>query len=197
MNGSVMRLADFNKADFTALASFTSEASLLTGVSPEANNRPPIPAMSFSPGNGGWGRRYIIEAMGTFGVTGTPTYLFQVRLGTSTTWSASDTSVLQSAAITCGSGVSNQQWRLKGKIYCRTPGMGTGNCTIVCEGYVESTGFASPYRYYMAPSNGALQTLTATIDGALTQYVGLSVTCSASSASNTITCKGLEWYEVN
>ena len=200
MYGTVSRLLYTNKADFTAKASFTTEASILVGVSPEANNRPIFPAGIFSIEQGGWGKAFRIEAAGTFGVLAatTPTYTFQLRLGTSTTWSASDTSILQSAAITTIVGVSNQQWRLVGNIICRTPGSGTGNCTLTCDGEVWCpTGFASPEHYCMAPSSGALATWTATLDGALSQYLGLSITCSSSDAANTITCKRLQVFELN
>lgn len=201
MYGTVSRLLYTNKADFTAKASFTTEASVLVGVSPEANNRPVFPAGIFSIEQGGWGKAFRIEAAGVLGWlnASTPTYLFQLRLGTSTTWSASDTSILQTAAMSVFSstGQSNVQWRLVGNIICRTPGLGTGNCTLTCDGEFWSAGVADPYTYPMAPSNGAFGTWTATIDGGLTQYLGLSVTCSASDASNTLTVKRLQVFELN
>jgi len=133
-----------------------------------------------------------IEAWGIVACTGTPTYTFSVRLGTSSTWSASDTSVASSTAITMQSGVSNQHWYLQALLLCTSPGIGTGGLTLQAQGFVHSPGgFAAPYMYALAPSIGSPATWTTTIDGSLPQYIGLSVACSASSASNTITCKRL------
>lgn len=176
-----------NTADHTALSSFTSEASLLAGT----NLIPALPPFYFDQMNGGRGKVLRFKASGVLGSTGTPTYLFKVRLGT--TAGASDLSgtlLAQTAAITTGSGVSTKRWELNLDIICRTPGSGTNNCTLSCSGVVRSMGgFASPFEYATSPGGGESGTWTATINSDLTQYLNLSVVCSASDASNTITCK--------
>ena len=172
-----------NFADQTTLASFTSEASLLAGT----NRQAPLPRGVF----GKQGKAFRITAAGVLSCTGTPTYLFTNRIGS--TIGASDltgTAVGVSAAITCQSGISNQGWSLILDIVCRTPGQGANNTTLSCFGWVKSPGgFASPFEYMLTPGGGASATWTATVNNAVDLYPNLSVTCSVSSASNTITCK--------
>lgn len=177
-----------NLADHTALASFTSEASLLAGTNAQCvfppgfffeNNRP--------------GRTLFVYASGIVACTATPTYTFSLRIG-STVGSAhlGGTLVLASAAITCASGISDKRWELCGRIVCRTPGLSTSNTTLSASGFVISTGgFASPYQYALSPGGGESATWTSTLDASVQQYLNLSVACSASSASNTIRCKEL------
>jgi hypothetical protein len=179
-----------NVADFTAQASFTSEASLLTGP----NQQPTFLAGTWAD-YAAVGKVVRITAEGIVGSTGTPTYLFQLRLGT--TQGATDltgSSIGVSDAITTASGISNQWWKLDVGLTCTVAGQGANNVTLKCSGSIRSpSGFAAPYEYILTPTDPPTATWTAaTINGAATQYFNLSVTCSASSASNTITCKKLE-----
>ncbi len=81
---------------------------------------------------------------------------------------------------------------------CRTVGTGTGNSTLSGAGYVQSPGgFASPFVYPLEPTTPDTATWTQTFDNSLTYFINLSVTWSASSASNTITCKALRMYGWN
>ncbi len=176
-----------NRADFTALASSAAEGSLLGG-----NLQPVIPALHFH-GPASIGRGISILARGVLGTTGTPTITFQVRLG-ETAGSAylSGGSVGVSAAITTASGVTNKWWELRLDLICTVQGIGTGNATLAGSGYVMSpAGFAAPYIYPLEPTTPDTATWTQTFNAAVTQYVNLSATWSASSASNTITCKQL------
>lgn len=182
-----------NRADFTALSSFTAEASLLAGQ----NQQPWIPA-GFFDGPKGFGRIITIRAAGVLGSTGTPTYTFQARLST-TVGSAtlSGSSVGVSAAITTGSGVTDKMWNLELNLTCNTPGQGTGNTTLSAYGFVQSAGFAAPYVYPLEVTTPDTATWTQTLDATLTYYFNLSVTCSASSGSNAIRCKSLQAYSWN
>jgi hypothetical protein len=175
-----------NVSDYTAVASTASEASLLAGV----NEQPIIPGGFFIQPNNV--RRMIsLVARGVLSTTGTPTIIFQARMGT-TSGSAtlSGTSVGVSAAITTASGITNKYFELRLDLTCRTPGIGTGNMTLFGAGYVKSPGgFASPFEYAIEPTTPDTATWTSTFDGSLAQYINLSVTWSASSASNTITLK--------
>jgi hypothetical protein len=197
LTGTWTELFFCETADHTALASSAAEGSLLAGT----NLQPVIPANFFAPGGSGAGRlRAIrIEAAGILGTTGTPTITFQLRSGT--TQGSSDlsgASIGVSAAITTGSGVSNKQWGLVMDLSCRTAGMGTNNTTLSGSGWVWSpTGFASPFWYPLQITTPDTATWTATINGALTQYLNLSATWSASSASNTATCKLLRVSGLN
>lgn len=184
-----------NTADHTAVASTASEASLLAGT----NRQPVIPSIFFNTGGLGYGKVISLLARGVFSNTGTPTTIFQVRLGTTSGSSyLSGTSVAVSAAITGSSGITNKWWELRLDLCCRTPGIGTGNTTLSGSGYVASpSGFASPFVYALEPTTPDTATWTSTIDASLTQYLNVSMTWSASSASNTITCKELYLFGMN
>jgi hypothetical protein len=177
-----------NNQDFSAFASSASEGSLLSGV----NDQPVIPAFFFL-NRQGRSRAISLLARGVLGTTGTPTIIFQVRIGsTAGSSTLTGTSVGVSAAITTGNGVTNKWWELRLDLVCTTPGIGTGNCTLAGSGYVQSpTGFASPFVYPLEPTTPDTATWTNTIDAGVSNYVNLSVTWSASSASNTITLKQL------
>lgn len=183
-----------NRADYTALASFTSEASLLAGG---GSVQPVLQAFFFDSTKVGRAARLLCR--GVLGTTGTPTYTFQVRLGT-TSGSAflSGTSVGVSVAITTASGVTAQLWELVLDLTCTSPGIGSGNTTLSCAGYVMSGGgFASPFWYALEPTTPPTATWTATVDSSVNQYFNVSVTSSASSASNTLTVKQLQLHGLN
>jgi hypothetical protein len=182
-----------NRADFTAFNTSSSEGSIITS---SVGDQPAIPALYFA---GRERRSILIEASGIIGTTSTPTIIFQVRLGTTAGGSyLSGTSVGVTAAITTSSGVSNKLWRLRLQLTCNTPGIGTGNATLSGAGTVWSGGgFASPFEYAIEPTTPDTATWTSTIDAGLTQYLNLSATFSASSASNTITTKNLSVWGLN
>lgn len=180
-----------NPADYTAKATFTAEASLLAGV----KIQPYIRAHAFD-SNDGYGKRYRLEASGVLGTTGTPTYIFQVRLGpTVGPASLAGASVGVSAAITTQSGVTNKPWSLRLDINVVTPGQDTGQATLSCFGWVKSPGgFAAPYEYPLEVTTPDTATWTQTRDASVDNYFNLSVTSSASDALNTLTCKMLELW---
>jgi hypothetical protein len=176
-----------NSADGTALASFTSEASLLGGMN---GLQPVLPADFFVPTNG-FPKTLKIRASGVLGATtSAPTYTFYVRIGT-TIAVITGTSLLQSAAITSVVSASNAYWELEADLILRTPGLGTGNATLQAAGSIFSPGgFAAPYLYAMTPS-ASPSTWTVTIDPSVQLYLALSCACSASNAANTVQLKQL------
>lgn len=190
--GTMREVLFRNHGDFTAVASSAVEASLLAGQ----NDQPALSPLYFmkSPF-----RVISILARGVLSNTGTPTLIFQGRLG-STAGSADLTgaSCGVSAAITTISGVTNQFWEARLDLVCTTAGIGTGNTTLAGAGYVMSGGgFATPFIYALEPTTPPTGTWTLTANGALAYYFNLSVTWSANSASNTITCKQLLMYGEN
>lgn len=193
LSGTVTEVIFQTVADYTAIASFTTELSLLSGA-----RQPSFPAGFFDNQNKP-GKGIRIFARGVLGVTGTPTYTFQVRLGsTAGPTFITGTSVGVSAAITTQSGVTNVYWELGMDLICTVPGIGTGNCTLSGAGLVSSpAGFASPFVYPLEPTTPNTATWTSTIDDSVTQYLNLTVTSSASSASNTLTMKQLLVYGLN
>ena len=177
-----------NVADGTAVASTASEASLLTGLVKQ-----PVLWAGNLDRSDYVGRVISFKASGVFSNTGTPTLIFQARLGTTAGASyLSGNSVGVTAAITTQSGVTNKYWELELDLTVRAPGIGTNNCTLSGAGLVQSpSGFASPFVYPVEITTPDTGTWTQTVDGGLDQYFNLSVTWSASSASNTITLKRL------
>lgn len=177
-------------ADRTALASFTSEASLLQPT----GEQPVIPRGFFNRP----GRRFFFRASGVFGTTGTPTLQWAMRLKTTIGTSQVDgTLVLQSAAITLGSGVTNEKWEFTGCLTCRIPGGGSGNLTLNADGKIQLIySAADTITRTCVPTTGAPQTWTVSsaLQNDVDTYVNLTATCSASDASNTITCKEANWY---
>lgn len=178
-----------NTADYTAAASFTTETSLLSGT----NRQPVFPALFFDQGGRAQGRAITILGRGVLGSTGTPTYILTLRLGTTAGPSfISGTQVGITAAITTASGVTNKFFEFRLDLICTVVGIGTGNTTLAGAGYWMSPGgFASPFIYAIEPTTPDTATWTSTIDNAATQYLNVSATCSASSASNTLTLKQL------
>ncbi len=193
VTGTYTEVLFSNRADHTASHTTAVEASLLAGT----NLQPWIPAMFFDSQHAG--RSLLLEASGVLSTTGTPTIIFQVRFGT-TIGSAylSGTSVGVTAAITTQNGVTNKYWNLLLRLTCTIPGSGTGACTLSGAGKVESpTGFASPFVYPVEPTTPDTGTWTAAMDNSLAQHINLSATWSASSASNTITCKQIWLWSLN
>lgn len=191
MNASWTELLFSNRADFTALASSATEASLLAGLALQ----PVFPPGFFLQ----FGKAVKIKASGVFSTTGTPTLIFQARLGTTQSLTYySGTSIAVSAAVTTSSGITNARWDLDIDLVVNTPGMGSGNTTLSSSGKVVSpVGFAAPYIFDLEPTTPPTATWTCTVDAALAQYLQLSATWSASSSSNSITCKLLEILALN
>lgn len=192
-----------NNADYTAVASTASEASLLAGG---GDQQPMIPAGFLTAlGAQNIGKSLRFEAAGVFSTTGTPTLIFQTRLGTTVgDADLSGVSVGLSTTITTGSGVSNKPWYLVLDLDVRTPGQGSTACILNCHGTVWSggggssaSGFASPFIYTLEPSAPDTATWTASVTASSALFFNLSATWSASSASNTITCKRLRGFVLN
>lgn len=181
-----------NRSDFTAYASSSSEGSLLVNT---PDYLPYIPANHFL-SSGSAGRSIVILASGILGTTSTPTITFQVRFGeTAGAAYLSGSSVGVSAAITTSSGVSNKWWQLRLDLICTVQGTGTNKGTVSGAGYVMSPGgFASPFIYALEPTTPDTATWTQTFNPGVTNYINVSATWSASSASNTATCKQLKVY---
>lgn len=193
-NGRWTEGAFASVAEYTALASFTAEASLLQGV----KSQPFIPAHHFD-GNEGTGKSYTLLASGILSSTGIPTYIFQWRLGTvASPTDLSGASIGVSAAIAAAAGVTNKAWSSRLDVLVQTPGQGTGQTTISAFGWVWSPGgFASPFEYPLEITTPDTATWTTTRDATVDNYFNLSVTCSANSASNTIRCKQLQHWGNN
>ncbi len=158
-----------NKGDYTALNSFTAEATLLTKTPVQ---QPWLRAGYFD-GQGAEGKLIRIRARGVLGSTGTPSYTFLVRLGTTAALDIAGAAVWKSPAIVIGSGVTTKIWALDLDIQC------------------------TAYEFVLAPGGAESATWTNTIDSLLTYYISLSAISTASDTLNTITCKHLSVEALN
>lgn len=183
-----------NTADHTTTSASAAEVTLLAGT----NMQPYIPAGFFLP-NTARGRSLLIVASGVMGCNSTPTYTFQFRLSTTQGSSTlSGTLIGQTAALACTGTLADKAFEAYLRVTCNIPGMGTTNCTLNCDGFIKAPGIlASPFEYPISLGTPPSATWTATIDGALNQYLNFSVTPSASHASNILTCKRLWMMALN
>lgn len=134
------------------------------------------------------GRVLRIVGRGILSSTATPTYTFTIRSGAAA--SITTAILLGSAALTTGSGVTNQMYELEGEVVLTVVGAPGTNSTVRGTGLLASGGLASPFSY---PIWGGAATpgTVATFDTAIDNYINFNVACSASSASNTITLQQL------
>ena len=154
-----------------------------------------LPPDFWLPTPGQVGRGIRIKAAGILSSTGTPTYTFSIRLGAA--GSTSTAIVLGSAAITTGSGVTNQYWQLEGDVILNTLGAAGTNSTVRGTGYIMSPGFASATLICPMWGGAATPGTVATVDTSITNYINLNIAGSASSASNTITIHQLLVWGLN
>lgn len=190
LTGSGQELIYNNIVAGAAQASFTAERALFDVAT--VGPRPVLPANFWLPGQEG--RAIQIRATGILSSTATPTYTFTVRLGANASTTAAI--ILGSAALTTGSGVTNQYWEFMGVVTLTADGDAGANSTFRGSGMLHCGGLASPFAYPMwggAASPGTV----ATGDLSIANYINMNITCSASSASNTITGHTLQVWGLN
>lgn len=192
LTGTNVELIYQNVTSGTAKASFTSEVPIndTAGMGAQAQ----LPPRFWVPFYGE-DRSLKVFARGILSSTGTPTYTFTLRLGAAGSTSAAI--VLGSAAITTASSITNKAFEFEGDIVMRTLGADGANSTVEGAGMISSpAGFASPFQFELW--GGATQPGTvATVDASITNFLNFNVTCSASSASNSITLLELKVYGEN
>ena len=175
----------------TAKASFTSEAQIndTAGMGVQCH----LPPDFWLPNNNQPGRALRIVARGILSSTGTPTYTFTIRSGAP--GNTSSAILLGSAALTTGSGVSNQYWELEGDVVLTAIGAAGTNSTVRGIGRILSPGLASTISpvYGGAASPGTVSSL----DTSISNYLNFNVACSALSASNSITLQQLLVFGLN
>jgi hypothetical protein len=183
LTGTNAELIYVNTAAGTAKNTFTSEVQIndTAGMGAQAS----LPAFFFPSSPTTAGKTVRIVARGIFSTTGTPTYTFTCRLGAAGSTSAAI--VLGSAALTTGSGVTNQMFEFEGDFTLNAPAGAAGaNTTARGTGLIQSPGLASPFTGALFGGAASPGTV-ATIDTSITNYINFNVACSASSASNSIT----------
>lgn len=187
-----------NNAEYTAVASFTSETSFIPGGD---NAQPTLGGQYFLlNGKGAIPPKVRLIGKGIVSSTGTPTYTLKIRLSTSQAQDASGTVIAASAAVTTQSGVANCHFEFEVDIVGKILGQGSGNLTIQSIGTWRSAGgFAAPYEYDLTPGAGASATWTiaTSLDANVPLYFKPTITCSASSSSNSIRLKSLALLGMN
>jgi hypothetical protein len=192
LTGSNTELIYASTSVGTAKNTFTSEVQIndTAGMGVQAH----LPADFWLPNKTSLGRGIRIVARGILSSTGTPTYTFTIRAGAA--GNTSSAILLGSAALTTGSGVSNQMFELEGDVILTAIGAAGTNSTVQGIGSIFCGGLASPFQYPVwggAASPGTV----ATLDTSITNYINFNVACSASSASNTITLQQLLVFGLN
>ena len=189
ITGTSSELLYSSVATGTQLATFTTEDQLQKTL-PYCI----IPA-GYAFNSGSTGKSLRVKACGRLGTTATPTFTFNLRLLTSSTWSAAGIG-FATAAITAGSGVTLAPWFLDAEIIIRSLGTGAAG-TIAVMGEVRSgTGFAAGGGIYSLPGANTAFT-AATFDNSVTNYLFLSVACGTSSGSNLCQLEMLKVYGEN
>jgi hypothetical protein len=181
VTGTVTELLYASTSPGTAKNTFTTEALINDTAGMGVQAHLPVDFLSV-PGRSG----IRILARGILSSTATPTYTPTIRLGASGT---SGPIVLGGAALTTGSGVSNQFFEIEGDVILKTLGAAGANSTVVGTGRIISPGLATTIAvlYGGAATPGTV----ATVDTSIVNYINVDVACSASSASNTITLQQL------
>jgi hypothetical protein len=152
-----------------------------------------LPPDFWLPTPGQVGRGIRIVARGILSSTGTPTYTFSIRGGAA--GSTSTAILLGTAALTTGSGVTNQIWEMQGDVMLTTLGAAGTNSTVRGVGTFISPGTAN--KIDPAWGGGATPGTVATVDTSITNYINFNIACSASSASNTVTIHQLLVFGLN
>ena len=192
LTGTNTELIYASTAAGTAKNTFTSEVQINDTAGMGA--QPHLPPDFWQPNQNQTGRGIRIVARGILSSTGTPTYTFTVRFGAA--GNTSSAIVLGSAALTTGSGVSNQMFELEGDVILTTMGAAGTNSTVRGIGLIQCGGLASPFCYPVYGGAASPGTV-ATVDTSITNYINFNVACSASSASNTITLQQLLVFGLN
>lgn len=164
----------WNTSSGTAVASTTSETIVFPDATIFANYMQD-------------GRLLRYTAFGQYSNTGTPTLIFALRWG-----GVAGVLLCKTAAITTPSGVTGAMWKIEALLQVRSNGssgtlMANGECAVyaaVAGTVASATGAAC-----VTPmtNGGVITPAVATCDFTTDKALSLTVTWSASSASNTLT----------
>ena len=186
ITGGCTELLYSSVATGTQLNTFTTEDNLMKTL-PYAK----LP-VSLWVNHGATGRGIRIKACGRLGTTGTPTFTFNLRILTTSTWSAAGIG-FATAAITAGSAVTLAPWYLDAELIFRSLGTGAAS-TVACMGELRGgTSLAAGGGVYSIPAANTAFTSTS-FDASIDSWLFLSVACGTSNASNLIQLEMLKIY---
>lgn len=171
----------------TALATFTTEASLMGGYP-----IPQIPATFFAK-LGEQSSTMKIRAVGNAGdTTAAPTFTLSMRLlSSATSWSAGGLLLGSTNAMTVSStSLTNGWWQLDVDVILRTIAAGAATSSVFTAGTVTGTAMTG----FMPANNVTAVNSTLDNTGATQYFFWLSAACGTSNAANTISLQGLKIY---
>lgn len=176
IDGGVLQDSSGTPIDGTELNTFTAEASLMGG-----GLQPILPAEFFGR-TLGVGKVLHLTAMGILSTTGSPTFAWFLRLGTS----SAGILLGQTTTLTAGATITNGVWILDAYLTC--VGVGTAG-TMETSGIVHGpTALATPFAG-MIPHNNA--TFSIAFDTTIANAIWLGASCGTSNAANKIQLKKL------
>lgn len=187
LTGTNVELIYASIAAGTAKNTFTAEVAIndTAAMGPIAH----LPPDFWVANNNGIGRGIRVTARGIVASTLTPSYTFSLRLGAAGSTSAAI--ILGSAALPTSSGLATTMWEFSGEFVMKTIGAAGANSTGVGTGKILCTGFTGTPPLFPLWGGAATPGTVATVDTSITNYLNFNITCTASSASNTITLQSL------
>lgn len=178
----------------TALATFTTEASLMGGYP-----IPQVPATFFSK-LGDQSSSVKIRAYGNVGdTTAAPTFTWTVRLLTSaTTFSNTGTPSWATAATTLnGTSLTNTWWQLDMDIHLRSIAAGAATSVLSGCGMVSGSAITNAATIPAANTTSVVNSSNFDNTGATQYFLWLGAACGTSNAANAIQLQGLKVYLEN
>lgn len=167
--------APFRASAATTLASFTGPSDVWP-----APDAPTLPANSMFQGLG-----LSIKAFGVLSAVSSATFNFGIYWG-----GAAGIALVTSGAQTPAATPVNTPWKIDVDLVCRAVGSGTAG-SIIGQGLLHLGTSVSAVSVFPMP-NTALAAVG--VDTTTAKLLSVGVTCSASSASNTVTGHGLKVY---
>lgn len=197
VTGTNCELLYSNTAIGAVKSNFTSEAQINDAAS--MGTQPVISGFFFQPNASSAGKTIKIVARGIVSSTGTPNFGINARLNTAINTITGPIALGSSpiAGPPTVSGASNLAWVFDGDFFLVAPKEPTGaNSSILGVGNLGGAAFtANGSLFANAATNPT--TALASIDIGQAYYITISATCSAASASNTITLQQLLVYGLN
>lgn len=177
----------------TALATFTTEASLMGGYP-----IPQIPATFFGK-LGEQSSALKIRAYGNVGdTTAAPTFTWAVRLLSSATAFSAGTPSWATPAVTLnGTSLTNTWWQLDMDIQLRSIAAGAATSVLAGYGVVSGSALNTPATLPAANTTAVVNSSNFDNTGATQYFLWLSAACGTSNAANTISLQGLKIYLEN
>lgn len=199
LTGSNTELLYASTSVGASLNTFTTEALLNTTAT--MGTQCHLPPDFWPPNQNAVGRGIKIVARGTLASTGTPTYTVTVRGGAAGNITTAPI-LAGTGAVATISGATTSSWEFEVDCILKTIAAAGANSTIFSVGRFDSNGLSGTANTSIAGGLTTAGTLVApgtvtTLDTSITNYINVTVACSASSASNIFALQSLMVYGLN